>query len=127
MLTTGIDLVEIPRIKKALEHGHFFARVFGMREQEELSSKKESARLQSAAACFAAKEAFSKALGTGFRGFALHEVQLVHDPLGKPFFLLSGNAEKIVQKQGLALSVSVTHTKKYAAAVVVAVREEPTA
>lgn len=123
MLTTGIDLVELQRMKKALEHEHFFIRVFGIQEQKELSSKKGTARLQSAAACFAAKEAFSKALGTGFRGFALREVQLIHDPLGKPFFMLSGNAEKIAQQQGLSFSVSVTHTREYAAAVVVAVRE----
>lgn len=124
MLTTGIDLVELRRMKKAIERGHFFTRVFGTQERAELCSKKEFARLQSAAACFAAKEAFSKALGTGFRGFSLYEVQLIHDTLGKPFFLLTGKAEKIAKQQGLSFSVSVTHTREYAAAVVVAVRED---
>ena len=91
----------------------------------------ESARLAargfpvaSAAAAFCAKEAFSKALGTGLRGFRLREVQLLHDETtGRPELALSGNALRLAGSS--RFSVSVTHTARYASAVVV--REEESA
>lgn len=122
MAQVGIDLIEISRMRRALQNRHFFERVFGELERAELEKKRDIP--PSAAACFAAKEAFSKALGTGIRGFALCEVQLLHDSLGKPQLQLSGRAAELAQKKQLtAFSVSITHTKEYAAAVVAADRE----
>lgn len=122
MIQVGIDLIEISRMRRALQNRHFFERVFGELERAELEKKRDIP--PSAAACFAAKEAFSKALGTGIRGFSLHEVQLVHDSLGKPLLRLCGNAAALAQAKGLnAFSVSITHTKEYSAAVVAADRE----
>ena len=83
MLFTGIDLTEIERIKKSCQNPRFIARVFSAKEQEYLT---RDLVYPSMAAAFAAKEAFSKALGTGIRGFELNEVSVEHDPLGAPFF-----------------------------------------
>lgn len=76
------------------------------------------------AANFAAKEAFSKALGTGVRGFSLAEVSVLRDHLGAPYFAFSGEAEKQVRERGLQFSVSLTHTDELAAAFVVAWQQE---
>ena len=75
---------------------------------------------QSVAASFAAKEAFGKALGTGIRGFAMREAELLRRENGEPYLKLSGNAAKIAEERGLSFCVSVTHTKTCAAAVVLA-------
>ena len=64
--------------------------------------------------------AFAKALGTGLRGFALNEVEVLRDALGKPYFALSGRAA--ARAEGLVFSLSLTHDGGYAAAFVVAER-----
>ena len=74
------------------------------------------------AANFAAKEAFSKALGTGLRGFRLTEVQVLRDEWGAPFFQLDGTAAE--RARGLCFSVSLTHTREYAQAFVLAEETE---
>ena len=117
MLLAGIDLVEVDRIKKSMENPRFLSRVLGRTEYSQLKMRGFSA--QSVAASFSAKEAFSKALGTGLRGFALDEVELLRDSNGKPELKLSGSALKIAQQRRLHFSVSVTHTKEYAAAIVI--------
>lgn len=122
MLSTGIDLVETSRIKKSLENPLFLQRVFGNSEIASLKAKSPKQQVLSAAAWFAAKEAFSKSLGTGIRIFKLSEVEVVHNELGAPEFFLSGNAKKIAS--GKTFSLSLTHTDNYAAAVVVAVSDD---
>ena len=72
----------------------------------------------SAAADWAAKEAFSKALGTGVRGFELNEVSCLRDELGAPYLVLTGKAKQAAE--GLAFSVSLTHTAELASAIVIA-------
>lgn len=120
-LETGIDLVEVARIRKSMQNPRFVMRVFSPEEQALLAARNGSA--QTAAANFAAKEAFAKALGTGVRGFALNEVSLLRDELGKPFFSLCGAAYAIVKQNNLTLAVSVTHTREYASAVVICMGE----
>ena len=117
----GLDMVEISRMSDCLENAHFIERVFGEQERGELMLRRFAP--QSAAAAFAAKEAFSKALGTGIRGFSLTEVQLLHDELGAPYLSLSGRAERLAREKGMTFAVSLTHTKDLAAAVVVAQEE----
>ena len=90
MLYTGIDLTEIDRIRRAARNPRFVTRVFSAEEQAYFAGQKDPA--PSMAACFAAKEAFSKALGTGVRGFKLAEVSVVHDAFGAPRLRLSGAA-----------------------------------
>ena len=118
MLFTGIDLTETERIKKSCQNPRFIARVFSAKEQEYFASKRNP--YPSMAAAFAAKEAFSKALGTGIRGFELNEVSVEHDPLGAPFFTFTGHAAEIVRQRKLSFSLSLTHTDTVAAAFVVA-------
>lgn len=115
-ITVGTDLVEIKQIEKAMERPAFLTKVFGQRELAEL--EKRGCPVQSAAAAFAGKEAFSKALGTGIRGFSLKEVEVLHLPSGKPYFYLSGAAKELAE--GLRLDISITHTAQYASATVVA-------
>ncbi|NLP48156.1 MAG: holo-ACP synthase [Clostridiales bacterium] len=117
MLLTGIDLVEIPRIENSLKRESFLKRVMGREELEEY--RLSGSKAQRVAACFAAKEAFGKSLGTGLNAFSLTEVQLLHEDSGKPYFFLTGKAKKLIEKNKIELSVSITHTDKYAAAVVV--------
>lgn len=117
MLLVGIDLVEINRMKESVKNPRFCSRVLGSTEYSQLALR--GFPVQSVAASFSAKEAFSKALGTGLRGFSLNEVELLRDENGKPSIKLSGNALRIAQERGLEFSVSVTHTREYAAAVVI--------
>ncbi len=119
MQSAGIDLVEIPRMEKSLQSSRFLEKVYGPAEREELARKQGRRFTESAAAAFAAKEAFSKALGTGIKGFALSEVQLLHDGAGAPFLQLSGRAAALACQRGFRFTVSVTHTAAYAAAVVI--------
>lgn len=123
MLFTGIDLLEIDRIRESIKNPRFVARVFSDEEQAYFASQKDPA--PSMAACFAAKEAFAKAMGTGVRGFSLREVSVFHDALGAPQLRLSGEAGRLAQIRGLSFSLSLTHTAATAAAVVVAFTEYP--
>lgn len=118
-LFTGIDLIEIDRIRKSIQNPRFVSRVFSPKERELLQTPKAA---QTAAANFCAKEAFAKALGTGVRGFALCEVSVLRDALGAPYLQLSGKAKEIADARGLTFSVSLSHTENYATAVVIAYR-----
>ncbi len=116
-MVIGIDSIEIDSIEKSMNSGRFLERVYGANELAELQSVAKKA--QRCAALFAVKEAFSKALGTGVRGFSLAEVETLHEKNGKPYLHLSGNAAKIAENTGYAFEVSVTHTKSTATAVVI--------
>ncbi len=123
MLLTGFDLVEIDRIREAMQRPRFCRRVLGEEEYRQLSLR--GFPCQSVAASFCAKEAFGKALGTGISGFALADVQLLRKENGAPYLSLAGEAKRLAQEKNADFSVSVTHTRLYAAAVVVGeVREK---
>ncbi len=118
MLVSGIDLVEIKRIEKSLENDSFLPRFFGDEEIEFF--KKKNMATESIAASFAAKEAFSKAVGTGLSGFALCEVQLLREESGKPYLAFSGKALEL--SKNYQWSVSITHTNDVAAAMIVGLK-----
>lgn len=99
----GVDMTEISRIAMSCSKESFLHRVFSEREIELYGDRNEKL-----AAGFAAKEAFSKALGTGVRGFSMREVELLRDELGKPYYEFSGRAGEIVSGKGLRSFVSVT-------------------
>ena len=118
---TGIDIVEIDRIKKLIEKPHFLKRFFSEEERECFSEHKFSP--QTVAGNFAGKEAFSKAIGTGFRDFRLDEVEILKEELGKPHIALTGSAKKITDEMGISgLYISISHSKRYAIAQVIAER-----
>ena len=122
ILKTGIDLIEIPRIQAALDrHGErFVKRVFTEAEIFECRGHAEALAVR-----FAAKEAASKALGTGIGQVGWRELEILHKWSGEPFLVLHGAAERIAKTLGLATwSVSLSHGREMATAVVVALGEE---
>ncbi len=120
--SVGTDLIEIERIRKSCERQNFVDTVYSPAEQKLFADKKDPA--PSMAANWAAKEAFAKALGTGVRGFRLNEVSVLRDRLGCPYLELEGSARDISEERGLDFSVSLTHTKDYASATVIAFKKE---
>lgn len=120
MLSVGTDLIEIDRIKKSMKNPRFLKKILGATEYSQLQKRNFPA--QSVAANFAAKEAFSKAVKTGISAFSLSDVELLRHDNGSPYLKLSGNALNIKNKLKYEFSTSVTHTKNYASAVVIAFR-----
>jgi holo-[acyl-carrier protein] synthase len=125
----GIDVVEVARIASAIErHGEpFLAKLFSSAERAYCDSRKDAAMHY--AARFAAKEAVSKALGTGIGGQASWlDLEVVHDSAGAPKLLLSGAAAEFSEHHGITeIQISLTHARDYAAANAVAIAGEPRA
>ncbi len=118
ILKTGIDIIEIQRIQAVLDrHGeHFLKRVFS--DQEIIECR---GRAEALAVCFAAKEATSKAMGTGIGPISWREVETLHKWSGEPYLVLHGAAGKIAEELGLGVwAVSLSHSRENAIAVVVA-------
>ena len=112
----GLDEVEIERVKKACGSEHFRRRVFTENECRQAGD-----RISVLAGSFAVKEAVAKALGTGFRGFGPGDIEVLRDPLGKPYTVLKGGAKERADKIGAArIHVSITDTAEIAAAIAVA-------
>lgn len=117
---TGIDLIEVGRIKKQVEKGKRFSkRIFTQKEIEYCEQKRN--RAQNYAARFAAKEAFLKAIGTGWRnGMKFKDIEIVNNELGKPEIVLYGRAKSFAEENGLKnIQVSLSHLKDLAGAMVV--------
>lgn len=114
----GVDIIEIKRIEEAMERNHnFAAKVFTLKERQYMQDKKTIA--QHAAGMFAAKEAVSKALGTGIRGFSMGDIEVVRDELGKPNVILQGAAHQIAANFGeYRIHLSISHSKDNAVAYV---------
>ena len=112
-MTTGIDIVKISRIEKLLKNG-IPKKVFSLRESEYINSKKFKAR--TAAGLFAAKEAVVKALGCGIT-VPLDCVEILHNPKGQPYVMLSGKVLAISREMGIeCFAVSISHDGEYAVA-----------
>lgn len=120
MYSAGIDIVDIKRIEKSTSNNRFLNRVFSKKELDFFSSKKNP--YPSMAGNWAAKEAFSKAIGTGVKGFSLNEVSILRYDNGKPYIELSGKAKDITK--GLLFSVSISHTDTLATAIVISFQNE---
>ena len=118
MYGIGVDIVSVDRIEKSLERESFIKRIYGPAEIA-LFVGENKVKTNSLAANFAAKEAFSKALGTGVRGFDFDEVQILRNELGAPYFEFSGRAKQIVESKNLECKVSLSHEKDKAIAFVV--------
>lgn len=117
-LATGVDLVEVPRLERAIErHGdRFLKRVFTRRELSLVGGKTTSL-----AARFAAKEAVAKALCTGIGDVMWLEIEILHGPKKEPALTLHGNAKKLAEEKGLhTWSLSLSHTADHAIALVIA-------
>jgi len=118
-LSTGVDLVDIERIRDAIDrHGmRFIARIF-----TEIEQRESGGRVASLAARFAAKEATAKALGCGIGDVGWLDIEIRGDEKHAPHLYLHGEGEKLAQKLGLSnWSVSLSHTESQAIAGVVAI------
>lgn len=116
ILGIGTDIIEVERVKKALERKAFSERVYT--EDERIYCEKRISQAgQSYAARFAAKEAFMKALGTGLRGGKLTEIEIFVDELGAPKICLQGTFKKMAEERSVkGIHLSLSHTKEYAIA-----------
>lgn len=120
IVSTGIDIVEVYRIREALARTPRFAeRVFTSGEREYCGSKGKAAD-QSFAGRYAAKEAFLKALRTGWRGkIGWQDIEVVNDELGAPHLQISGEARALLDAAGVSrVHVSISHTTEHAVAQV---------
>ena len=116
----GTDIIEVSRMEKQLSKNNALRdKLFTPTEQA--YSEERITIYQHYAARFAAKEAFFKALGTGYRfGMAFHEIEVINDELGKPVIHVSGNVKTYLEKQGVqSIHLSISHVKEMASAFVV--------
>ena len=94
----GTDIIKVNRIKKSLNKKHFLKRIFNKKEISKC--KKTKYMYNCFAKRFAAKEAFSKALGTGVsKGISFNEITVLNERNGKPFIKLTDKTKKIVDKK----------------------------
>ena len=117
----GNDIIEIERVEKAISKEGFIAKVYTQREIENIV--KRGNRTETYAGIFSAKEAISKAIGTGVREFALTDLEILNDDLGKPYVIVSDKLNKIIQrkKENYQIEIAISHSKKYATAMAIIV------
>lgn len=123
MITSGIDLIEINRIKRAYQKfgKKFLERVFTDRETFYAFQRKEP--FVHLAGRFAAKEAVMKALGTGFgKGVYFKNIEILRRKGGPPYVVLHGKIKNLLKDKDI--SISITHDKKYAIAFCVIINKK---
>ena len=115
----GNDIIEIERIEKAISKESFKNKVYTQRELENI--EKRGDRVETYAGIFSAKEAISKAIGTGVREFSLTDLEILNDDLGKPYVVVSERLDKIIKskKEDYQIEISISHSKKYAIAMAI--------
>ena len=121
ILGTGIDIVEIGRFREA--HEKWGDKLIGkILKPVELAAVKDKKDIfPSLSARFAAKEAFLKALGTGFsRGISWHDMEIKREKGHRPFLSISGRALEIMKEMGVKnIHLSMSHERHYAVAQVI--------
>jgi|TARA_B110000914_G_scaffold174380_1_gene155478 holo-[acyl-carrier protein] synthase len=122
ILGIGVDIVENSRIAKSLKNNLFIKRIFT--NSEILIAKKIKDKKSYYSKRFAAKEAFAKSIGTGFRNnFNFQDISIINDKLGKPSFIINKKIKKIIEKQFKTSSfnffLSISDEKKYSIAYVI--------
>ena len=115
----GNDIIEIERIEKAISKEGFKNKIYTQRELENI--KKRGNRAETYAGVFSAKEAISKAIGTGVREFSLTDLEILNDDLGKPHVVVSEKLDKILKtkKEDYQIEISISHSRKYATAMAI--------
>jgi holo-[acyl-carrier protein] synthase len=116
IIGTGIDIIEINRIKDAIMRQTFVHRVFTAKEQQYCESR-GAQKASSYAARFAGKEAVMKAFGTGLAGGSLQDIEILLNEKGCPHVELSGKFAVLAKDMGATkIHISLTHARQYAAA-----------
>lgn len=114
----GTDIIEIERIDRAVKRtNNFIDKVFTEKEKEYFKTK--NYRPEVLAGNFAAKEAVSKALGTGFREFGLLDIEVLRDSKGKPIVSLSDKIHKLLSINKFIIHISISHSRDNAIAYAV--------
>ena len=125
ILGIGTDIIEIDRISRAIDNTPMFLeKIFTKREIEQLTRSK--LRVESVAGNFAVKEAVSKALGTGVRGFNFKDIEVLRDELGKPVVEVSDKIKELIKVNNYLFNVSISHNRSCAIAFVVLESHQPT-
>lgn len=102
----GCDLVETVRIERSLQNPRFSEKVYTPAECTYLAARTP----ETAAGLWAAKEAVSKALGTGFAGFSMRDIEICHEQSGRPYVRLYGRADELYRKLGgKQIFLSISH------------------
>ena len=122
ILGIGVDIIENSRIAKSLKNKLFIKRIFSNSEILIANMIKDKKGYYSKR--FAAKEAFAKSIGTGFRDdFNFKDISIINDKLGKPSFVINEKIKKIVKKKFKTTSfnffLSISDEKKYSVAYVI--------
>ena len=118
----GVDIIENSRIKSLLTNKNFIKRTFS--KNEILISKKILNKTNFFSKRFAAKEAFSKALGTGFRNnLNFRDIEIANNKLGKPYYLLTNKIKQLIKRKkkinNFKLFLSISDEKDYSVAFTV--------
>ena len=122
ILGIGVDIVENSRISKLLKNKLFIKRIFS--NSEILIAKNIRDKKSYYSKRFAAKEAFAKSIGTGFRDdLNYNDISIINDKLGKPSFVINKKIKKIIKKQFkitlFNFFLSISDEKKYSVAYVI--------
>ena len=122
IIGNGVDIVDNLRIKKAIKNENFIKRIYSNSEIRD--SKKKQNKVNFFSKRFAAKEAFVKSLGTGFREeLNLKDISVINDKLGKPSFLINKKIKNLIKKKfkinSFNFFLSIADEKKYSIAFVV--------
>jgi len=122
ILGVGIDIVDKNRIKKSLKKNLFVKRIFSNLEVSLAKNKKD--KISFYANRFAAKEAFSKSIGTGFReNLNFNDLSIKNDKFGKPSFIITDKLNKLIKKRfkisKFDFFLSISDEKKYSIAYVI--------
>ena len=118
-LGIGVDIVQNSRIRKSITNEKFLLRIFT--NDEINKSKKTKNKIAFFSKRFAAKEAFSKALGTGFRmNLNFKDIEVVNDKIGKPYYVINKKITNIIEKKfkikNFSCFLSISDEKKYSTA-----------
>jgi len=121
-LGIGVDIVQNSRIRKSIANEKFLLRIFT--NDEINKSKKTKNKTAFFSKRFAAKEAFSKALGTGFREtLNFKDISVINDKLGKPSFFITKKIKNLIKKRfkinSFNFFLSISDEKKYSIAFVI--------
>ena len=122
IIGVGIDIVESFRVEKSLKNKKFVKRIFSSKEI--LLSKKYTNKISYFSKRFAAKEAFVKSIGTGFRNkINFKDISVVNDTLGKPFFIINKKIKNVIFKKfntnNYEFLLSISDEKKYSIAITI--------
>ena len=122
IIGVGIDIVESFRVEKSLKNKKFVKRIFSSKEI--LLSKKYTNKISYFSKRFAAKEAFVKSIGTGFRNkINFKDISVVNDSLGKPFFIINKKIKSVIFKKfntnNYEFLLSISDEKKYSIAITI--------